>query len=149
MGGIEEVYAEAVKENKSRDISKSANGPRLTWWARWSSVATPILITVCLGVAGTFGDRFLTKIDRMGEEQERSRREQTKVLSDYKLEMAKSLGDITGSVSSLRGDMNVNNGHVADTFIILNSRLDSITGWTKKNADDIDKLRDANISHQR
>lgn len=39
-------YEKAVKENKDRDLSIRANAPRLTWWARWSSIGTPALIDV-------------------------------------------------------------------------------------------------------
>lgn len=136
------AYAEAVKENKNRDISIRANNPSLTWWARWSSVATPILLTAGIGVGGYFCDRFLNHVDKIADAQAEQAAAQTKIMADYKLEMSRSLSDIIAAAISLRSDMNIMNGHFNDTQSILSSRVDALSAWTKRNSDDIDKLKD-------
>lgn len=136
------MYEEAVKENKSRDLSIRANNPALTWWARWSSIITPALITVGIGITGYLGDRYVTHVDKLAEAQIQQSKEQTQALNAAKAEVTSGVRDVQQSVISLRGDMNVMNSHFTDTSSVLNSRIDALSNWTKKNADDIDKLRD-------
>lgn len=86
-----------------------------------------IIAAVGLPLAGVVGKRIIDNLDKISDKQDNLRDEMYR---------------INQLIVGIQGDNRVLNGRIDGINRDFTSRMDSISAWTRRNSDEIDKVKD-------
>jgi hypothetical protein len=86
-----------------------------------------VIVSIGVPLGGWVADRMIKTLDKIVEKQDAVKDEM------YRINQA---------ILSIQGDNKLLNNRIDESNRTVNSRLDALSAWTRKNADEIDKVKD-------
>lgn len=88
-----------------------------------------ILLITAVGfpMAGYMADRMVKTLDKISEKQDLTKEE---------------IGRLNQTIVGIQGEARILNSRIDETNRSFTSRIDALSAWTRKNSDEIDKVKD-------